>query len=533
MPTLRAMVDGQTLETMKAATPSAKPSPAAKHVAEHVQDPFGQTKDDFDDLNQSRMDYETKKQNMRMKLAPVQSVLTGIKNMHQLDGPGDGSPLDMSPNNPMNTQPQIDPNTGLPIPQTPNDPGAQIDDGTGVPQNMMQGPGQQMNMNRPSQAGFQPGVSPGPAESVRPGKMGTPQAGQGGTNVAGNPNPKNMPAGWTKPGSGGTGNQPGQYNPGAPPPKGAGSLPGAKGPGDPKVANRTKKAQANSGGGSGRSVHVEVRADSNMTRPAVSTVARAAATDALRMPMRGYGKTPKGINKDMRDVAIAGAGPCPKCGKVHAGGVKACNYMKAVGTSEGATKGWEERGLQQRRGNFGDQPIGPNKWKPWSETHPPTGRGAGALRKEKQERGKWKPWSETHPPTGKKMEAREFSEGHRMKAGGPGSGRRPGGFVVSKQSKIERAVNSPGKFGPKMKDYQMLPKRSDLRAREFSTGERKKLAKTGAAMPGGGFPITNKQDLANARQAIGRAKNPSAAKAHIAERAKALGLKARIANLTQ
>lgn len=59
---------------------------------------------------------------------------------------------------------------------------------------------------------------------------------------------------------------------------------------------------------------------------------------------------------------------------------------------------------------------------------------------------------------------------------------------------------------------------------EFSEAEREKLAKTGAAMPGGGFPIRNAEDLHHAMQAIGRAKDPSAARAHIRARAKALGL---------
>jgi hypothetical protein len=63
-----------------------------------------------------------------------------------------------------------------------------------------------------------------------------------------------------------------------------------------------------------------------------------------------------------------------------------------------------------------------------------------------------------------------------------------------------------------------------LQARTFTEGERQKLAKSGAAMPHGGFPITNASDLKNAIQAIGRAKNPAAAKAHIKSRAKALGL---------
>jgi hypothetical protein len=60
--------------------------------------------------------------------------------------------------------------------------------------------------------------------------------------------------------------------------------------------------------------------------------------------------------------------------------------------------------------------------------------------------------------------------------------------------------------------------------RDFSDKQRKKDAKSGAAMPGGGFPIENTRDLHNAVRAIGRAKNPAAAKAHIRQRAKALGV---------
>ena len=59
--------------------------------------------------------------------------------------------------------------------------------------------------------------------------------------------------------------------------------------------------------------------------------------------------------------------------------------------------------------------------------------------------------------------------------------------------------------------------------RQFTDDQRKALAKEGKAMPGGGFPIENVEDVRNAIQAIGRAKNPSAAKAHIKSRAKALG----------
>ena len=47
-------------------------------------------------------------------------------------------------------------------------------------------------------------------------------------------------------------------------------------------------------------------------------------------------------------------------------------------------------------------------------------------------------------------------------------------------------------------------------------------------MKHGGFPILSAKDLDNAIQAIGRAKNPAAAKAHIKKRAKALGASGKI-----
>jgi hypothetical protein len=58
--------------------------------------------------------------------------------------------------------------------------------------------------------------------------------------------------------------------------------------------------------------------------------------------------------------------------------------------------------------------------------------------------------------------------------------------------------------------------------RDVSTGERKTLAKKGEALPDGSFPIASVGDLKNAIQAIGRAKNPSQAKAHIKKMARKL-----------
>lgn len=63
----------------------------------------------------------------------------------------------------------------------------------------------------------------------------------------------------------------------------------------------------------------------------------------------------------------------------------------------------------------------------------------------------------------------------------------------------------------------------DADKRDFSSGERQRAADSGAALPDGSFPIKTKEDLRNAIQAIGRAKNPARAKAHIKTRARALG----------
>ncbi len=59
----------------------------------------------------------------------------------------------------------------------------------------------------------------------------------------------------------------------------------------------------------------------------------------------------------------------------------------------------------------------------------------------------------------------------------------------------------------------------------FTEAERRRLAKTGAAMPSGAFPIRNKEDLHNAISDVGRASDPAAAKRHIVRRARALMLK--------
>lgn len=76
-------------------------------------------------------------------------------------------------------------------------------------------------------------------------------------------------------------------------------------------------------------------------------------------------------------------------------------------------------------------------------------------------------------------------------------------------------------------DEAILPpvdRLATMTAATFTAEQRKKLAEDGAAMSDGSFPVRNKEDLHNALQSIGRAKNPAEARAHIKARAKALGL---------
>ena len=60
--------------------------------------------------------------------------------------------------------------------------------------------------------------------------------------------------------------------------------------------------------------------------------------------------------------------------------------------------------------------------------------------------------------------------------------------------------------------------------KDYSADRRKNMARTGAALPDGSFPIANEQDLKNAIAAFGRSKNPDEAKVHIIKRATDLQL---------
>ena len=84
------------------------------------------------------------------------------------------------------------------------------------------------------------------------------------------------------------------------------------------------------------------------------------------------------------------------------------------------------------------------------------------------------------------------------------------------------ALTACGCYQPEEGDDASVIRGEDA-FREVDTDERKRLADEGKAMPDGSFPIANEEDLRNAIQAIGRAKDPEAAKRHIKKRAADLG----------
>lgn len=90
--------------------------------------------------------------------------------------------------------------------------------------------------------------------------------------------------------------------------------------------------------------------------------------------------------------------------------------------------------------------------------------------------------------------------------------------------RVNEDGKKPGDDGYKEdRPSKVRPQNNAVESREVSNDERDDLADEGKALPDGSFPIANCSDLGNAIQAIGRAKDPDAAKAHIRKRKEALG----------
>lgn len=101
-----------------------------------------------------------------------------------------------------------------------------------------------------------------------------------------------------------------------------------------------------------------------------------------------------------------------------------------------------------------------------------------------------------------------------------------GGEVLADAADSHRGDGTAGDAGTedgKSVDAIVARVLAELGKRDYSPEKRKEMAQRGQAMSGGGFPIKTVADLKNAIRAVGRAKDPTAARAHIMTRAKALG----------
>lgn len=200
--TLRSMIDGMALAGVQQ-PPVAKPQPnpmmrqpamdpkmgtnklpqntkqsgsaksqgtaLATHVSNHLQDPIGTTKEGFDELQQKKLEYDMAKENMSRELAPVQSVIDHVSQMHDLNKNGIPDELEdpNDPNAPMqkgNSMMQGDQGMGYHGPNNAGQPG-------GMPQNMQQQPGR-MQQGAPGKAVSYPGAGPkipgAPAQQAKP-----------------------------------------------------------------------------------------------------------------------------------------------------------------------------------------------------------------------------------------------------------------------------------------------------------------------------------------------------------------------------
>ena len=62
-----------------------------------------------------------------------------------------------------------------------------------------------------------------------------------------------------------------------------------------------------------------------------------------------------------------------------------------------------------------------------------------------------------------------------------------------------------------------------IEVKEYSQAQRENMAESGSALPDGSYPIANVEDLKNAIQAYGRAKDKNAARSHIMKMARSMG----------
>ena len=96
-------------------------------------------------------------------------------------------------------------------------------------------------------------------------------------------------------------------------------------------------------------------------------------------------------------------------------------------------------------------------------------------------------------------------------------------FAIMKSQHVSTLVERAARLGELSAASADLMTRFETQFGYVSRDKRDVLAKEGKAMKDGSFPIRNLEDLKNAIQAHGRAKDVAAAKKHIVKRARALG----------
>jgi hypothetical protein len=96
-------------------------------------------------------------------------------------------------------------------------------------------------------------------------------------------------------------------------------------------------------------------------------------------------------------------------------------------------------------------------------------------------------------------------------------------FAMMKSQHVTSLVERAAKLSELSASSADLMTRFETQFGYIPRSKREDLAKSGAAMKDGSFPIRNVEDLKNAIQAHGRAKDVAAAKKHIIKRARALG----------
>jgi hypothetical protein len=421
MPTLRSMIDNTTI--FAGAPKAIKPSPAAQHVADHMNDPLGATKEGFSKLTQSKLEYDQQREEMQRQLSMPQAVINHVSQVHGLQ-PNSGA---------MNEQGQ----PGMMGQPNPDDPDAVDENGNPLPpggggQSAMPGqmpgampkgaagaPLTSVGQNsRPPLAG-QPGQAPGPAQSTMPPKLGVPQPGKQGMT------PKGSPMGQPKV---------------AAKPKGAGqSFP--KAPGSGKVASKNNKAQNNSA----RQIKVHVTASTGN-----AILSGGSKNIESHMGM-----------ESLRSSSVHAGGP--GSGRHPGGGVRTKrvkDMFKDYGKS-GTT-------VRAPRGAH----TLPNWDRDWTPKKEEMEAGLDALNEKSTDTGNEESYNPVVRAGDKKCEncGKFHAEGKCMKAGGPGSGRKSGGIRTRQVKEWAKKVTGPGTTVRAPRGAHALPKWEAMEAGSMGSG---------------------------------------------------------------